>query len=235
MILTKLALRNPTQSDFSLRNVRATALATLAILSWAFCLAFAQTAAAQTKAPAEKPAVPAPAAAATKVAAVNPQVSVKTSMGEIVMELYPDKAPVTVKNFLTYAQSGFYNGTIFHRVMRNFMIQGGGMTKDMKQKTTRAPIELESQNGLRNDIGWVAMARTGAPDSATAQFFINTVDNPSLNYPAPDGHGYAVFGKVIKGLEIVNLIREVQTIGIGPHSHVPANAITIDSIKLIGP
>ena len=181
---------------------------------------------------ATSPSATAGAPVAKKAAPTNPQVSVKTSMGEIVIELYPEKAPITVKNFLTYAQAGFYNGTIFHRVMRNFMIQGGGMTKDLKQKTTRAPIELESQNGLRNDIGWVAMARTSAPDSATAQFFINTVDNPSLNYPAPDGHGYAVFGKVIKGMDIVNLIREVQTIGVGPMSDVPANPISIDSISL---
>lgn len=184
----------------------------------------------QTK--AAPPVAPTAAPAPSKAATTNPQVSVKTSMGEIVIELYPEKAPVTVKNFLIYAQAGFYNGTIFHRVMRNFMIQGGGMTKDLKQKATRPPIELESQNGLRNDIGWVAMARTSAPDSATAQFFINTVDNPSLNYPAPDGHGYAVFGKVVKGLDIVNLIREVQTIGVGPMSDVPANPITIDSISL---
>lgn len=215
-------------------GARRSLLAALAIVS----LGLVTAASAQTKSTVPDKIAPVsatPAAAASvKTAATNPQVSVKTSMGEIVIELYPEKAPATVKNFLTYAQAGFYNGTIFHRVMRNFMIQGGGMTKDMKQKTTRAPIELESQNGLRNDIGWVSMARTGAPDSATAQFFINTVDNPSLNYPAPDGHGYAVFGKVVKGLEVVNLIREVQTIGIGPHSNVPASPITIDSIKLIG-
>lgn len=196
----------------------------------AFAVGLSSTATAQTK--AVTPGATTTAPAVKEALPTNPQVSMKTSMGEIVMELYPEKAPITVKNFLTYAQAGFYNGTIFHRVMRNFMIQGGGMTKDLKQKTTRAAIELESRNGLRNDIGWVAMARTSAPDSATAQFFINTVDNPSLNYPAPDGHGYAVFGKVVKGMDIVNLIREVQTIGVGPHRDVPANPITIDSISV---
>ena len=128
-------------------------------------------------------------------AAANPQVAIKTSMGEIVVELYPDKAPKSVANFLEYVNSKHYDGTIFHRVIGNFMIQGGGFSADFYksgtpnfgQKPTRAPIVLESRNGLRNDTGWIAMARTANPDSATAQFFINTVDNDGLNHPQPDG------------------------------------------------
>jgi cyclophilin family peptidyl-prolyl cis-trans isomerase len=170
-------------------------------------------------------------AQATKGA--SPQVSVKTSMGEIVIELYPDKAPKTVENFLTYVKDGFYSGTIFHRVINNFMIQGGGMNRDMSQKRTRPPVQIESQNGLKNDIGWVSMARTSVPDSATAQFFINTVENRSLDFPAPDGHGYTVFGKVIKGMEVVNKIRAVPTMRNAGNADVPVDPITIDSITLI--
>jgi peptidyl-prolyl cis-trans isomerase A (cyclophilin A) len=162
-----------------------------------------------------------------------PKVLMKTSMGEITIELYPDKAPITVNNFLTYVKNGHYNNTIFHRVILNFMIQGGGFTKDLKQKPTGKPIELESQNGLRNDEGWVAMARTPNPNSATSQFFINVVDNPNLNYPAPDGYGYAVFGKVVKGAEVVTKIRNAQTIAVGLMRDVPADPILIDSITLI--
>jgi peptidyl-prolyl cis-trans isomerase A (cyclophilin A) len=173
---------------------------------------------------------PGPAAPA---AAKNPQVLMKTSMGEITIELYPDRAPASVGNFMQYVKANHYNGLIFHRVMRNFMIQTGGYTRDMKQRPTRKPIELESQNGLRNDTGWVAMARTQDPNSATSQFYINTVDNPSLNYPAPDGFGYAVFGKVVKGMDVVNKIREATTIGIGQFQNVPHDPITIDSIAVI--
>jgi peptidyl-prolyl cis-trans isomerase A (cyclophilin A) len=165
--------------------------------------------------------------------AKNPQVLMKTSMGEITIELYPDRAPASVGNFLQYVKANHYNGLIFHRVMRNFMIQAGGYTRDMKQRPTRKAIELESQNGLRNDTGWIAMARTQDPNSATSQFFINTVDNPSLNYPAPDGFGYAVFGKVVKGMDVVNKIREAATIGIGQFQNVPHDPITIDSIAII--
>ncbi|MFP5461147.1 MAG: peptidylprolyl isomerase [Gammaproteobacteria bacterium] len=175
-------------------------------------------------------------------AAANPQVTIKTSMGEIVVELYPDKAPKTVENFLQYVRDGHYNGTIFHRVIGNFMIQGGGFTPDFYkpgtpdfgQKKTRAPIPLESKNGLRNDTGWIAMARTSQPDSATAQFFINTVDNANLNHPQPDGHGYAVFGKVIKGMEAVNAIRAVKTGRMGPFGDVPAEPVTIESVSVVG-
>ena len=175
-------------------------------------------------------------------AAPNPQVSLKTSMGEIVIELYPDKAPKSVENFLQYVKDEHYKGTIFHRVIGNFMIQGGGFTADFYkagspdygQKPTRAPIPLESKNGLRNDTGWVAMARTSNPNSATAQFFINTVDNAGLNHPQPDGHGYAVFGKVVKGMEVVNAIRAVRTTRQGPFSDVPAEPVRIESASVVG-
>jgi peptidyl-prolyl cis-trans isomerase A (cyclophilin A) len=169
----------------------------------------------------------------------DPRVVVKTSMGELVIELYPAKAPKSVENFLKYVAAGHYTGTIFHRVIGNFMIQGGGFTRDFyksqfQPKPTQKPIDLESQNGLKNDAGWVAMARTARPDSATSQFYINTVDNPSLNYPAPDGHGHTVFGKVVKGMDIVNKIRAVQTHALGPFSDVPFEPVVIDSIALIG-
>jgi peptidyl-prolyl cis-trans isomerase A (cyclophilin A) len=188
---------------------------------------------AQTAAkPAPTTVAQAPAST-TPAVAKNPQVLMKTSMGEITIELYPDRAPASVGNFLQYVKASHYNGLIFHRVMRNFMIQTGGYTRDMKQRPTRKPIELESQNGLRNDTGWVAMARTQDPNSATSQFYINTVDNPSLNYPAPDGFGYAVFGKVVKGMDVVNKIREATTIGIGQFQNVPHDPITIDSIAVV--
>jgi peptidyl-prolyl cis-trans isomerase A (cyclophilin A) len=171
--------------------------------------------------------------------AANPKVLVKTSMGEFTIELYPDKAPKTVENFLGYVKDGYYSGTVFHRVIGSFMIQGGGHTREIYQgqagrKPTKAPIELESRNGLRNDTGWVAMARTGVPDSATSQFFVNTVDNPSLNFPAPDGHGYAVFGKVVDGMKTVEAIRAVRTMSIGGMRDVPVEAVIIDSVTLIG-
>ncbi len=175
-------------------------------------------------------------------AAANPQVSLKTSMGEIVIELYPDKAPKSVENFLQYVREDHYKGTIFHRVIGNFMIQGGGFTADFYkagtpdhgQKPTRAPIPLESKNGLRNDAGWVAMARTSNPNSATAQFFINTVDNAGLNHPQPDGHGYAVFGKVVKGMDVVNAIRAVRTTRQGPFGDVPVEPVHIESASVVG-
>jgi peptidyl-prolyl cis-trans isomerase A (cyclophilin A) len=167
-----------------------------------------------------------------------PRVLVKTSMGEFTIELYPDKAPKTVENFLQYVKDGFYSGTVFHRVIGSFMIQGGGHTREIYQggvgrKVTRPPIELESRNGLRNDTGWVAMARTGQPDSATSQFFVNTVDNPSLNFPAPDGNGYAVFGKVVDGMKTIEAIRAVRTMSIGPMRDVPVDPVIIDAITLV--
>ena len=166
-------------------------------------------------------------------AQANPQVLIKTSKGEIVLELYPAKAPVTVENFLKYVDDKHYDNTIFHRVIGKFMIQGGGFTADMKQKPTRAVIKLESQNGLKNDTGWVAMARTSVPDSASSQFFINVVDNAMLNHPQPDGHGYAVFGKVIKGMDTVEAIKSVRTTRTGMHSDVPAEAVVIQSMSRV--
>ena len=153
-------------------------------------------------------------AAVTPVAAAeNPKVIMDTSKGQLTIELYADKAPETVKNFLAYVDAGFYSGTIFHRVIPNFMIQGGGFTPDMQQKGTRPPIKIESDNGLKNERGTLAMARTQDPNSATAQFFINSVDNGFLNFTAktPQGWGYAVFGKVVKGMEVVDEICKVKT------------------------
>lgn len=168
----------------------------------------------------------------------NPQVLVKTSKGEFVIELYPQKAPITVANFLKYVDDGHYSGTIFHRVIPSFMIQGGGFGSDlyqgaMRPKPTRAPIELESRNGLKNDRGWVAMARTGDPNSATSQFFINVVDNANLNHPQPDGNGYAVFGKVVSGLEVVDAIRKVPTTTMRPHADVPVDPVLIESMQVV--
>ncbi|HYD81530.1 MAG TPA: peptidylprolyl isomerase [Paucimonas sp.] len=165
----------------------------------------------------------------------GPQVSIKTSMGEIVVELYPDKAPKTVENFLSYVKSGHYKGTIFHRVIDGFMIQGGGFDKGMKQKPTKAPIQNEAQNGLKNERYTVAMARTGAPHSATSQFFINVNDNAFLDYPGRDGWGYCVFGKVVKGIEIVDQIKAVETGDSGMHKNVPLKPVVIESAAVVKP
>jgi peptidyl-prolyl cis-trans isomerase B (cyclophilin B) len=170
--------------------------------------------------------------------AANPQVEMKTSMGAIVIELYPDKAPATVENFLRYVKDGHYAGTTFHRVIPGFMIQGGGFTRDFEQKPTRKPVKNEAGNGLKNAVGTIAMARTPDPHSATAQFFINVADNDSLNFrfPTPDGYGYTVFGKVVKGLDVVKRIEKVQT-GPGPAAHrdVPLQPIVIESAQLLAP
>ena len=167
--------------------------------------------------------------------AANPQVELKTTLGTIVVELDVEKAPLTVENFLQYVKDGHYDGTVFHRVIPGFMIQGGGFTADFKEKTTRAPIRNEAGNGLKNTIGTVAMARTPDPHSATAQFFINVADNNSLNFrfPTQEGHGYAVFGKVVKGMDVVERIVKVQT-GPGPagHQNVPVKPIIIESAKV---
>jgi peptidyl-prolyl cis-trans isomerase A (cyclophilin A) len=165
--------------------------------------------------------------------AANPMLEVKTSQGTLTIELYQDKAPKTVENFLQYAKDGFFNGTIFHRVIPGFMIQGGGFTPDMKEKQARAPIQNEAKNGLKNELGTLAMARTNDPHSASAQFFINLKDNSFLDYPGRDGWGYAVFGKVVQGLDIVQKIATVQTTNAGPHQNVPAMPILIESVKLL--
>ena len=163
--------------------------------------------------------------------AADPQVDVRTSMGTIRIELYPAKAPKSVENFLQYVKDGHYNGTIFHRVIPGFMVQGGGMTKDMSQKKTRPPIPIESKNGLKNDVGTLAMARTSDPHSASAQFFINVKNNDFLNYPGQDGWGYAVFGKVVSGLDVVMKIAKTPT---GPND-VPRQPIVIESMTLVTP
>lgn len=158
-------------------------------------------------------------------------VKLETSKGDIVIELNADKAPVTVENFLDYVRDGFYDGTIFHRVIANFMIQGGGFNDQMIQKPTRDPIKNEADNGLKNDRGTVAMARTTDPDSATAQFFINHKDNVFLNYTAPSeqGWGYCVFGQVTDGMDVVDEIAKVKTTNRDGHSDVPEEAIVITS------
>ena len=167
------------------------------------------------------------------VLAANPQVELKTSQGTIVIELAADKAPRTVENFLQYARDGFYNGTIFHRVIDGFMIQGGGMAPDMKEKPARAPIQNEAKNGLKNVVGSIAMARTRDPHSASAQFFINVKDNGFLDYPGQDGWGYAVFGKVVQGLDVVQKIAKVATGNAGMHQNVPLSPVVIESAKVI--
>jgi peptidyl-prolyl cis-trans isomerase A (cyclophilin A) len=170
---------------------------------------------------------------ATAPAWAQQKVRLATSEGDIVLELDAAKAPKTVDNFLTYVKAGHYDGTIFHRVIENFMVQGGGYTLDFRQKSTRAPIPLESRSGLTNARGAVAMARTGDPDSATSQFFINVVDNPRLDYPNPDGHGYAVFGRVVDGMDVVDRIRRVPVQSVGPHQNVPAKPVVIRSATVL--
>ncbi len=173
------------------------------------------------------------AAAEEKQGPVNPIVLMKTSMGQIKIELWPDKAPETVKNFLRYVDEGFFDGTIFHRVIDGFMIQGGGFTPDFKQKETHEPIKNEASAELRNERGTIAMARTAVVDSATAQFFINVVDNPSLNHmnESQPGFGYAVFGKVIDGMDVVDKIKGVPTGNHGPFQNVPQQPVVIESVK----
>ena len=167
------------------------------------------------------------------VAAEPVNVVMKTSMGDIRLELYPDQAPVTVQNFLEYANSGFYDGTIFHRVISSFMIQGGGFTPDMQKKATREPIVNEAANGLSNRRGTIAMARLPQPDSATAQFFINVQNNMNLDYNGAQNPGYAVFGRVTDGMNVVDDIRFVPTTRVGPYSDVPAEPVIIEEIRVV--
>lgn len=165
----------------------------------------------------------------------NPKVRIETSAGDIVIELDAVNAPVSTENFLAYVNDGFYNGTIFHRVIKDFMIQGGGMDTEMRAKQTKSPIKNEANNGLSNDRGTVAMARTQIVDSATAQFFINTVDNSFLNHqsPTPQGYGYAVFGKVVEGMDVVDAIRVVETGNHHMHQDVPLEAVTINAASVV--
>jgi cyclophilin family peptidyl-prolyl cis-trans isomerase len=168
--------------------------------------------------------------------AANPQVELRTTLGTIVVELDREKAPQTVENFLQYVKDGHYNGTIFHRVIPGFMIQGGGFGPDMREKPARAPIKNEAGNGLRNATGTIAMARTAAPHSASAQFFINVEDNASLDFRSPtqQGYGYAVFGKVTQGMDVVNRIVKVATGDKPPHSNVPLKPVVIERAQLLG-
>jgi cyclophilin family peptidyl-prolyl cis-trans isomerase len=163
------------------------------------------------------------------------KVKLTTSMGPIVIELNKEKAPVSVDNFVKYVESGHYNGTIFHRVIDGFMVQGGGFTRDMQQKPTQAPIKNEGANGLKNENYTVAMARTGVRDSATSQFFINVKDNEFLNYSGenPQGWGYAVFGKVVEGKETVDKIKKVATGNAGGHQNVPTQAVVIEKAECV--
>jgi len=166
----------------------------------------------------------------------NPTVRIETSMGNIVLELDAASAPISVANFIDYANEGFYEGTIFHRVIDGFMIQGGGLTADMRDKANKkAPIKNEAANGLKNNLGTVAMARTQVIDSATSQFFINVDDNDFLNHtaPTPQGFGYAVFGKVTEGMDTVHAIRQVRTGNQGMHQDVPLEAITINKVTVL--
>lgn len=174
-------------------------------------------------------------AAQAEGGSAQPKVKLSTNHGDIVIALNADKAPETVKNFIQYVESGFYDGTIFHRVIENFMIQGGGFDESFQQKKTQAPIQNEADNGLNNKRGSIAMARTGDPHSATAQFFINTKDNDFLNYRGKtmQDWGYAVFGEVIEGMDVVDAIRQVSTTMRGPHQDVPAENVVIEKASVI--
>ncbi|MBU3617185.1 peptidylprolyl isomerase [Polynucleobacter sp. JS-Polo-80-F4] len=175
---------------------------------------------------------------ASHAAFAGPKVEFKTTMGNFVVELDDVKAPKTTANFLNYVKSGFYNGTIFHRVIDGFMIQGGGFTADLNQKPTDAPVVSEAQNGLKNNVYTIAMARTSDPDSATSQFFINVKDNAALDYPNAMGNGYTVFGKVISGTQTIDAIRKVPTMvapapRMGRMADVPSKTVTIESATIL--
>ena len=167
----------------------------------------------------------------------EPRVTLETTLGKVVVELYPDKAPDSVKNFLQYVDDGFYGGTVFHRVIPGFMIQGGGFTAEMRQKPTRPPIRNEAGNGLKNTRGTLAMARTGVVDSATAQFFVNVADNDFLNHrdETPRGFGYAVFGKVVEGMEVVDAVAKVKTGRVSGFADVPLEPVVIKSARRLNP
>lgn len=167
--------------------------------------------------------------------AKHTRVLMKTSLGDIKIELFDDRAPITVKNFLAYVQDRFYDGTIFHRVIPNFMIQGGGFDKNLDPKPTKPPIKNEATNGLKNVTGTIAMARTSVVDSATSQFFINVKDNAFLDHrdASPQGYGYAVFGKVVEGMDVVLKIAQVPTQRVGMHEAVPKEPVVIESVRIV--
>jgi peptidyl-prolyl cis-trans isomerase B (cyclophilin B) len=166
-------------------------------------------------------------------APANPRIEIETNKGSFTLELYPEKAPLTVENFLGYVDSGQYEGTIFHRVIPDFMVQGGGFTEDLTQKPTGPPVRNEADNGLSNDRGTVAMARTSNPHSATAQFFVNVIDNDYLNHTAPDfnRYGYTVFGRVVEGMDVVDAISKVPTTTRGPYQNLPVEPVVIRTVK----
>ncbi|WP_309574034.1 peptidylprolyl isomerase [Desulfoferrobacter suflitae] len=165
----------------------------------------------------------------------NPMAVIETSEGAIKVELWADKAPITVKNFISYAEEGYYKGTVFHRVIDGFMIQGGGLDANLKPKATRSPIKNEAAAELKNERGTIAMARTNVVDSATSQFFINVADNDFLDHQdkTPKGYGYAVFGKVVEGMDVVDRIEKVETKSMGPHQDVPVKSVVIKDIRLV--
>ena len=202
------------------------AFLTLLAITMVVCPASIGTGHAQAPQPAD------PKAPASVVKPTNPVVVIQTSEGTIKVELWEDRAPLTVKNFLRYTDEGFYDGTIFHRVINGFMIQGGGFTADMKQKEAREPIKNEAAAGLKNERGTIAMARTSVVDSATAQFFINVNDNDNLNHKdeTQRGFGYAVFGKVIEGMDVVDRIKAVPTSTVGPFQNVPTKPVMIQKV-----
>jgi peptidyl-prolyl cis-trans isomerase A (cyclophilin A) len=170
--------------------------------------------------------------AANTVGAAAPLVELKTNLGTIVLELHPDRAPETVRNFEQYVKDGFYNGTVFHRVIPGFMIQGGGFTADLAHKPPRGPIKNEANNGLKTEIGPIAMARTSDPHSASSQFFINVVDNPPLDY-REGNFGYCVFGKVKSGMDVIDKIAAVATASRPPHQNVPVKPVVIESARML--
>jgi peptidyl-prolyl cis-trans isomerase B (cyclophilin B) len=212
-------------------------LSLLSLLGLLFTLACGGSSSPPREEPAAaEPEAPAPQAApAPEVELAGPGVEMRTSMGTMVIELYPDKAPKTVENFLRYVNEGFYDGTIFHRVVRNFVIQGGGFTSDMTEKATHDPIENEAANGLLNLRGTLSMARTDDPHSATSQFFVNTKDNPPLDHRdmSVRGYGYAVFGKVVQGLDVLDKIGAVATSSRGMHDDVPNEIVVIESVRAV--
>jgi peptidyl-prolyl cis-trans isomerase B (cyclophilin B) len=165
----------------------------------------------------------------------HPLVRLETTMGDVIMELYPDKAPISCENFIQYVEDGFYDNTLFHRVIRNFVVQGGGFVSGLRQRKTRAPIKNEANNGLSNLRGTVAMARSSVVDSATSQFFINLSDNKFLNFRnvSPQGYGYAVFGKIISGMNVVDAIQSMKTVRVGAYSDVPKKDILVKKVTLL--
>jgi peptidyl-prolyl cis-trans isomerase A (cyclophilin A)/peptidyl-prolyl cis-trans isomerase B (cyclophilin B) len=217
-----------------LRNHRS--IAVRAILPFAFAALLPLSVFAQTK-PAPAPTAAKEAAAAPAEKPANPVAIIKTNVGDITIELNAEKAPKSVENFLQYAKDGFYDGTIFHRVIDNFMIQGGGFTPDLRQKPTRPSIANEAKNGLSNKRGTIAMARTPDPNSATAQFFINLVDNRNLDFASderPETWGYAVFGKVTAGMDVVDKIKATPTGPKGPfRSDVPTTDVVIEKVQVV--